>query len=171
MLTPVTSTRVSDASWARPMLELCADEMPDRPRRLAFDVTWGTLGKIVCTAALIWIFIQLYQLILLVIVAVLLAVALEPVVGRLERGGLARWAAAAVVGFTLLVALGGFFYLTWSSLSSQAGTVTERLTDFAHTINDRLPASLRGAFGISKGDSLASRVEPAALALARGVAQ
>ena len=102
--------------------------MPDRPRRLAFDVTWGTLGKMVCTAALIWIFLQLYQLILLVIVAVLLAVALDPVVARLERRGLARWAAAAVVGFTLLVALGAFFYVTWSSLSSQAGTMTSSST-------------------------------------------
>src|SRR5439155_15253923 len=108
---------------------------------VAIEVPWRTIAKIICALALIWVWIQLYQLTLLVIVAVLLAVALEPLVARIERRGLPRWAAAATVGFTVLVLLGGFFYFTWSSLSSQAGTVTARLMEFVHAINDRLPLS------------------------------
>jgi predicted PurR-regulated permease PerM len=102
---------------------------------------------------------------------VLLAVALDPVVARIETRGLPRWAAATAVGFCVLLLLGGFFYFTWASLSSQAGTVAARLTDFVHTVNDRLPASVRGAFGISGGDSLAARVQPVALAFIRGLTQ
>ena len=154
------------------MLGFCADEMPEyTPPPIALEVPWRTIFKLICALALIWLWIQLYQLTLLVIVAVLLAVALDPVVAWIERRGLPRWAAATAIGFTLLVLLGGFFYLTWSSLSSQAGTVTARLMEFVRTINDRLPASLRGAFGISEGESLASRVQPVALALIRGVTQ
>jgi predicted PurR-regulated permease PerM len=157
---------------ARSMLGHCADLMPEHAHRpVAVEVPWRTILKIICALALVWAWIQLYELVLLVIVAVLLSVALDPVVAWIEQRGLPRWAAAAAIGCTTLIVFGGFFYLSWSSLSSQAATVTARLMEFVHILNDRLPASLRGAFGITGGESLGSRVQPAALALIRGVAQ
>jgi predicted PurR-regulated permease PerM len=125
--------------------------MADTRRRIAVELSWPTLFKIIAAVALVWVWLTLYQLFLLVVVAVLLAVTLDPVVQQVERSGLPRWGASTIVCFVLLAAIAGFFYLTWSSLAEQGRMLGHQLGDVERAATERLPPVLRDAFGI-KGD-------------------
>src|SRR2546421_7946696 len=116
------------------------DRMADvARRRVVVEVPWRTLLKLILAVALVWVWLQVYQLVLLVVVAVLLAVTLDPVVGWVQRRGLPRWGAATVVGVALLILIGGFLVLTWSSLSDQARDLGQRLPHFQRQGTQRLP--------------------------------
>jgi predicted PurR-regulated permease PerM len=141
-------------------------------RHVSVEVPRRTLFKIIGAVALVWLAIQLVNVILLVIVAVLLSVALNPAVKWVSaRGGLPRRGAASIVCFTLLAAIGGFLYLTWSSLSVQANVVGSHLGEFRDTIMTKLPAPVRDAFGGNQGDLIQSRLMPMAFEFVRSLSQ
>jgi len=100
-------------------------EMP--PRRVALQIPWATLLKIIAAAALVWLWFHLWHIVLLVLVAIIIAVGLAPAVSRLERRGAPRWAGATVVTLLVVGAIVGFLVLTWSSLSDQARNLGGRL--------------------------------------------
>jgi predicted PurR-regulated permease PerM len=122
-------------------------------RRVTVEVRWATLLKLFAAVALVWLWITLYQLVLVLLVSVLLAVSLDPVVRWVERRGLPRWGASTLTGLVLLAIVGGFLYLTWTSLSAQASMVGGRLQEFEHSTLSRLPASLQNAFSSNQGSS------------------
>src|SRR5207248_277768 len=135
----------------------CRKAMPEEPRRrVAVELLWRSLFRIVAVVALVWIWLQLYQLVLLIVVAVLLAVTLDPVVGWIERRGLPRWGSASLVGLVLLAVLGSFLYFTWSSLSSQAAMVGQHFETLERSIVERLPAPVRTAAGGQTNDAMQS---------------
>ncbi len=140
-------------------------------RRVTVEIPWKTLFKIIAAIVLVWLWLTLYQIVLLLVVAVLLAVALDPVVEWLERRGPPRWAAASIVCFVLLAMIGGFVYLTWSSLSSQASMVGDRLQSIVETMLDRLPAPLQQALTSDSGGVLPSRLAPLAMHAVRSTAE
>jgi hypothetical protein len=74
-------------------------------RRIAIDIRWTTIFKLLAAAALVWIWLTLAQLVLVLVVAVLLAVTLTPVVDWFERRGWARSTAAGLIFAALLVGL------------------------------------------------------------------
>jgi predicted PurR-regulated permease PerM len=127
--------------------------MPDvSRRRTVVEIPWRTLFKVIAAAALVWLWLQLWQTVLLVLVAVLLAVTLDPVVRWIARRGLPRWGAATLVTFVLFGTLIGFLWLTWTSLSSQAGLLGHHIEQFVHQIVSRVPPAWRNAFGAGGAD-------------------
>jgi len=143
--------------------------MPDTPRRrIAVDVPWRTIFKIFAAAALLWLWFTLLDLVLVMIVAVLLAVTLDPVVDWFERrGGLPRWGAALAVGFGVVALLGGFLWLTYSSLSTQATYLMEHFGEFERNALDKLPDWARKAVGASRPEDVQSYVATYGLRFAR----
>jgi predicted PurR-regulated permease PerM len=114
-------------------------------------MTWGTLLKVLAAIALGWTLVQLLPIILVAIVAIVLAVSLDPIVAWLERRRLPRTGAAVIVAVVLVALFGGFLWLTWSSLASQWEQVAGQV---ATTVRDawyRLPEWLRGALGSPQG--------------------
>src|SRR5215212_8631159 len=103
-------------------------QMPEVRRRTRLELPWTTILKVMAAIGLAWLWLQLYQIVLLVIVAVLLAVTLNPAVRWLEGRGFRRSVAATAVSFALLAATVGFFWLTWSSLSDQARFVVDQFS-------------------------------------------
>ena len=136
-------------------------------RRIAVEIRWPTIFKLLAAAALVWIWLALVQLVLVLIVAVLLAVTLNPVVDWLERRGWPRWAAAAVIFVGLLATLGGFAWLTWASVADQASYATSHISQFEHELLDRLPTWLRNALGANGGEGVQSSLALWALRFGR----
>ena len=142
--------------------------MPDaQARRTWIEVPWKTLFKILAACVLVWLWLQLYQVVLLVIVAVLLAVTLNPVVARLEQRKWPRWLAALSVSFALLAVVVGFFWMTWSSLSVQAKVVTQNLSSIEQDVLRQLPAWMRNNLKPPNGGDVTSYLAPYALRIAQ----
>jgi predicted PurR-regulated permease PerM len=136
-------------------------------RRIAVDIRWPTIFKLLAAAALVWMWLTLVQLVLVLIVAVLLAVTLNPIVDWLEQRGWARWAAAAVMFVGLLATVGGFAWLTWTSVADQASYATSHISEFEHELLGRLPVWIRHAAGVQGGEGVQSSLALWALRFGR----
>jgi predicted PurR-regulated permease PerM len=132
-------------------------------RRFSLDLPWRTLLKLAAFAAVIWLWLQLVDLILVVIVAVLLAVTFDPVVVWLEKRGLSRGHASGVVAIVFLALVGGFLWLTWSSLAAQARYTIEHISEFEKEAVSRMPSWMRDAVGMKNAGEIQSYVAPYAL--------
>ena len=144
--------------------------MPEPQKRVAVVVPWRTILKLLAAAVLVWLWLKLVQLVLVLLVALLLAVTLNPIVSWLERRRLPRWGATIVVGLALVALVGGFLWMTWSSLSSQAAYVVSHFDQFQHDAIKTLPGWIRNAVGGSNLDDLESRVASFAVGFAKSVA-
>jgi predicted PurR-regulated permease PerM len=127
--------------------------MPERT--LVVELPWRTIFKVLAAAALVWVWLRTWELVLLLTVAVLLAVTLDPVVQRVERRGLPRWGAATLVAFSLLMALSVFLYIATTSLPTQWQIVATRMVSVEHDLASRVPAFVRDAIGTEDPADLA----------------
>ena len=118
------------------------------------ELPWRTMFKVLAAAALVWIWLQIWQLFLLVVVAVLLAVTLDPVVRAVQRTRLPRWLSSATVGFVLLGVIVAFLAVTWNSLSWEARLLGTRVGIVERDVIRHLPPILRDAFDIKVTDSV-----------------
>jgi len=101
---------------------------------LTIDVRMRTIFKIAAAVALLWCVWKLTELILLLIVAIILAVALDAPVSWLERRNLSRATASLVISGALVVMVCVFVWLTWSSLFNQWQFLTDQLTKTMTTV-------------------------------------
>ena len=124
-------------------------------RQVRLEVPWRTLLKVLAAVALGWVLVQVIPIVLILVVAVVLAVSLDPVVVWLEKHRVPRTLAAVVVATALVVLFALFLWLTWSSLASQwqqvAGTIENKIRD----VWDRMPVWLRSALGSPQGSGAA----------------
>jgi predicted PurR-regulated permease PerM len=140
------------------MLPDGAADMPsgDRPA-LALELPWRTIARVLATLALVWVWFRIAPLFLLVLIAVLLAVTLDPLVRRLQRRRLPRWGASSLVCAALLAIVIGFIVLATTSLSSQGRLVATRMSAAGQELASRLPPSVRQAIGGSNPQETAQK--------------
>jgi len=117
------------------------------PPRRAVQLPFDTIGKILLVAFLIWAFLKLATVITLVLVAIVLAIALEPLVEYLERLRLPRWAAATLVVLLGVAAIGVFLAISGASLATQGRLVGTRLLEIETDLVGRMPPFIAGAIG------------------------
>lgn len=120
--------------------------------RLSLDISWRSLFRVVGVLVVVWLWLLLARLVMLVLVAVILAVALDPLVERVERRGLTRGVAATLVGLVFILVLGGFTVFAWNSLAAQSHVVGGQLIEAEQHLVSKLPAPVRQVLGISGGD-------------------
>jgi predicted PurR-regulated permease PerM len=111
-------------------------------RRLAIDLPAATILKVLFTVALIWIWMQIWELVLLALVVIVLSVALDPVVGWLERRRVARTLAAFAVTAAIFLVIVVFIYAAGASLLGQSRLLATRLQELQQEISDRAPQAL-----------------------------
>lgn len=107
--------------------------------RFSLQISWPTLLKIITAIALVWLWVQLWTIVMLVLLAVIVAVGLWPVVSWLERGGSPRWLASAAVVIVVFGFIVGFLVLTWSSLSAEAQNLSQRIESVEQAVLQRAP--------------------------------
>jgi len=111
------------------------------PRRV--ELTWASWAKLVAVVAAAWLFLRLWPLVLVLVVAALLAIALDPVVTWLERRGLKRSLAALLIAACVVLLSVMFAELSWASLTSQGHLLAQRGKEaYAHVL-ERAPCLAR----------------------------
>ena len=107
--------------------------------RLSLRVSWSTLLQIIAAAALVAILIRIWYILTLILIAIIVAVGLQPAVAWLERRRWPRWVAATTVVFALAGGIVAFVAITWHSITGQAQDVGEHLQSTVRHIAEQLP--------------------------------
>ncbi len=88
-------------------------------RTLVVRLDWRSLIPVVALAGAVWLLGRIWETLLLLVVALILAGALAPLLGRLERRGLGRGAAIGVILLALLATLAALGALVLPALVRQ----------------------------------------------------
>jgi predicted PurR-regulated permease PerM len=140
--------------------------MPELPRPTTVEVPWRTVLKVVAAIALVWVWLQIWQIALVLGVAVFLAVTLDPVIRWLMRRGLSRGAASIVLCATLMLMAAAFVWMTWATLNDETQYLTQHVADFERQVVARLPEWARPS---TEGGDVRSLVGPLAARLGSSV--
>jgi putative heme transporter len=132
------------------------------PPRRAVELPFATVGKVILVAFALWAIIKLSTIIALMLVAIVLAITLEPLVEGLERIRLPRWMASTLVVLVVLIAGGAFIVLSGASMASQGAVVMQRLMEMEKELVHELPPYL--ARILVRGNSAASSPDASDLA-------
>src|SRR5262245_59585126 len=114
--------------------------------RTTLDIAPRAIVKVLATIVLVWVWLQLWQLVTLIVVAVVLAVAVEPIVAWLERRRIPRSLAAIAVVLVPAILILAFFLLTGSSLIGQAHLLGNRLQELERWTLNHWPPFLAQLF-------------------------
>ena len=111
-------------------------------RRLRLDVTGRTVLKLVLAAALVWMWLRLWQWVLLFIIAVFIAVGLDPVVLWLEARRVKRPYGSVLVVGVIAALLVAFALAAGAQLLDQARMLGDRLGELQQEVSRRTPPAL-----------------------------
>ena len=115
---------------------------PPLPERLRVDVSWLTILKILSAAALVWIWLQIWPIVMVVLVSVVLAVTLEPAVRWLEQRKLRRSVAVLVVGAVPLISFSLFLSVAIAPLAQETTMLVHRVVVLQESIARTLPVAV-----------------------------
>src|SRR6185503_1798479 len=122
--------------------------------RTPSQATWAMLVKVIAAAALIYLWFLLWRIVLLFVVAIVIAVALNPIVTWLERRRWPRWLAAGLLTLLIAGALVGFLTVTWTSLADQARTLSGQAHSFQKQLTEWVPSPIVEAMTRSGGATM-----------------
>jgi predicted PurR-regulated permease PerM len=115
-------------------------------QRLAYQLLAVVLALLLVVAGL-WLLSRITRILIIVVLAVILAYALEPVLSRLESRGLPRWLAALGVYVVVLLVVGLAGFLLIRPLTSQASQLAGQLPGYFDRGNAAF-TNLANAYGI-----------------------
>lgn len=110
-----------------------------RDDRRTIDISTLSIIRVIGAIVLVWLWLHLWQLLMLVVVALVIAIGLEPAVEWLQRRRVPRGIAATGLVLVLALVIIGFFAIAGSSLITQAQDLGGRIQDVRQTILARLP--------------------------------
>lgn len=127
---PQNSSQISSKSPTEP---------PPAEVLARLDLPWTTFLKVAAALIIAWSIYQLWSLLLLVFLAMLLAVTLQPFVNRLEARKIPRWASILTIAVLMLVLLGAFFAVIIPSLVTQMSGLADNFPAMREDILKRIP--------------------------------
>lgn len=122
----------TEADWAHVTPVIGAvDHTPDSQKVITkLEIPARTILSVVLTLFAIWVMLQIWDIFLLVFVAFLLAVAMLPLVRRIENNGAPRALAAGIVFLALIGLIAGFFFIIVPPLISQGTSFVNDFPDY-----------------------------------------
>lgn len=121
-----------EEAWAHvtPMIG-AVDHTPDSEKVVTrIEIPVRTIVSVVLTLFGIWILLQIWDIFLLVFLAFLLAVAMLPLVRRMENNGTPRALAAGVIFLILIGMIAGFFIIIVPPLVAQGTNFVNNFPDY-----------------------------------------
>ncbi len=109
------------------------------PRRtIRIEVSLKSVVLLGASIFAVWLLRQLFDVVLVVVVALMLVGTMAPIIEWLERKGLARGRAIVVAYAGLILGMGAFGIVTVPSLLSQLGSILRRLPEIEQKTGDVL---------------------------------
>jgi predicted PurR-regulated permease PerM len=112
------------------------------PSRRVVDVSAATFLRLLAVVAGVWIWLHIWEWVLLFIVAVFLAIALDPMVRWLDGRGFRRAVAAPLVALLLAAVVLGFVYQASAALAAQTQLLSDRIEAVQLEAARRIPPRL-----------------------------
>ncbi|MEP6652437.1 MAG: AI-2E family transporter [Myxococcales bacterium] len=113
--------------------------MTGMPQQMDLRIPTRTIVKIALSLLVVWAVVRLWPEFVLLLIAVVLALALHPVVDWLERKGLGRGTAILLIAVALVTMIVGFLTLMTTSLAEQISRLVSNFPDFRARVEHRLP--------------------------------
>jgi predicted PurR-regulated permease PerM len=110
-------------------------------RKLKVELSLRTAVIAVATLASVWLFTHLWPVLLVVVVALMIVGALNPIVGWLQRRKLRRGVAIAIVFLLMLLVTAGFVAVTVPRLIAQVADLVHDLPNLQRQAGDSLGSS------------------------------
>ena len=133
-------------------------------RRL--DISWRAIAKLIAAVALVWAWLQLWQFVMVVVVAIIIAVSLHPVVRYLEQHRVPRWLGACGSVLILAAVAAAVIAATWLSITEQFDFIVQNVAAFYRQVRTAFPGIERflpsteqgglGQYALSFGRSAAT---------------
>jgi predicted PurR-regulated permease PerM len=137
--------------------------------RTEIRIPWATIFKVLAAFFIWFLWFKLWQIVTLVLVAVIIAVGLAPAVRWLEAHRWPRWLASAFLVLLLVGALVGFFVLTGAQLQEEAQNLGQRAGELEQEILRRAPKPIVDLVRESGTKPDASMVAPYIMRFGRAV--
>jgi predicted PurR-regulated permease PerM len=120
-------------------------------RALRIDISSATIVRVLVAGVAVWLWLRLWEWVLLFAIGAFLAIGLDPVVTWLDAHRLRRSYAAPLVVIVLASLLIGLAYVGASSLTEQAGLLGSQLDSVRQEFARRAPAQVLEA--LRQGDN------------------
>lgn len=131
---PVNDDPTSDLPPVKPIIGQ-ADTVPDSEKQVVrLEIPFRTIIRVVLSLFVVWLLMQISDILLLVVIALILTMALTPPMRRLERQGFPRVVAAGVVFAILIGLIAGFFGLILPPLVSQLQSVVDNIPEYSRQL-------------------------------------
>jgi predicted PurR-regulated permease PerM len=136
------------------------DKGEQGPPRLLLDVSWKSIFRVLTGILLAYLAVVLWPLLELIILALLIAVAVYPIVRWSCRKGSPRWVGLLLASGALVTGVLVFFLLLGPMVIKQSGAFIENLPKLKEEITSHLPES--GVLGrlVNRGFSSFSEATP-----------
>src|SRR4051812_20718032 len=125
------------------------------PRNITINITFKGILLVLAALALIWVFTTFDKILLILFLAILLAVAIDPLVDRLEANRIPRALGIVVVYLLLLSILGAVLSLLIPVLATEFSQLGENLPTLLQQFLD-LPSRLIAPYFPNVARSLSS---------------
>jgi predicted PurR-regulated permease PerM len=109
------------------------------------DIAPAAIVRVLAAIVFVWLWLQLWQLAMVIVVALFVAIGLEPLVAWLEAHRVPRALAASGSVLLLTALIVGFFALAGSSLAEQASELSSHASEVKKEILDQLPGPVTRA--------------------------
>ncbi len=108
-------------------------------RRRLFDVSWRAITKVLVAGALVWAWFQLWHFIMVIVVSIIMAIAMDPAVRWFERRRVSRSGGAVLVVLLVIAAVAAILAGSWVTLRAESQLILRRLTESAQQIRAAFP--------------------------------
>ncbi len=114
--------------------------MPEKNQDHTITVSTGTILRVLVLFLFIWFLYVVRDAVLLVILSVVLAAALDPFVNDLEKVYIPRWAGVLFIYVLALGLVAGSVYLVVPPFVEQVQNISHNLPEFTKNLSDKLLA-------------------------------
>ena len=96
----------------------------EQPKKVVFEISIASVLKVILVFAAIWVLFLVRDILLILLVVLLITVALEPYVTKLEKEKIPRALSVIVLYLALLVVLGLLLYFVIPPVANQIKELT-----------------------------------------------